>query len=138
MEIAAIQRRIETIENLEKEIRTTKEMLKAELENEPEYLKTTGEAKEAAAKKKMLREEILTRGTNQKMVDDIKANTEEMKTLKEILSAELMEVYQKDKTDMIPDAYGHTRKFKILVKLLPERAASKERYDAPAAVNLDK
>lgn len=127
MDIATIQKRIDLLEKHEEEIRTAKEMLQGELENSVEYLQVVEEAKELNNKKKQIKEEILNLGPNQKLVADIKANTEEVTTLKEILSAELIQVYKESDSDMFNDANGDTRKFKVSVRLLPKKGVFQNR-----------
>lgn len=70
--------------------------------------------------KKRLKEEIMARGANQKLAAEIKQNTDETTLLKEILSAELVEVHKENETDEIADANGEMRKFKNTAKLLPK------------------
>jgi hypothetical protein len=127
MDITTIQKRISLIEKGKKEISDAKEMLKGELENDPAYVEAAQEAETANAKKKRLKEEILGRGSNQKLASEVKANTEEVALLKEILSAELMEVYKEEGKDEIADADGDSRKFKIVVNLLPKGAKVQDR-----------
>ena len=115
------------MEKYEEEIRTAKEMLQGEMENSLEYLEAVEEAKEVTKKKKLIREEILNSGPNQKLCADIKANTEEIKTLKEILSVELMQVYKESDSDLINDANGDPRKFKVTVRLLPKKGVFQNR-----------
>lgn len=127
MDINTIQKRIDLLEKYEEEIRTAREMLNGELENSVEYLAADEEAKEAAKKKKQIKEEILNLGPNQKLAADIKANTEEIKTLKEILSVELMQVYKESDSDEFNDANGEPRKFKVSVRLLPKKGVFQNR-----------
>ncbi|OQA03629.1 MAG: hypothetical protein BWY68_00687 [bacterium ADurb.Bin400] len=121
MDVAMIQKRIQQLELLENENRACKEMLQSELENDPNYMEAYEEAKASAQKKKRLKDEILGRGPNQKLLLEIKENLEEIATLKEILSAELVQVYTESNSDEIEDADGESRKFKVQVKLLPKR-----------------
>lgn len=121
MDIAKIQKRIELLEKYEEEVRAAKEMLQGELENSLEYLEAVEEAKELTKKKKLLKEEIINAGPNQKLAADIKSNGEEIKTLKEILSVELMQVYKESDSDLITDRNGESRKFKVVVRLLPKK-----------------
>ncbi len=123
-EIASIQQRISQIEELQSELKITKEMLKAELDNDPEYHQAAEDAKAAVAKKKQFKDTIYNTPANQKMVATIKENTEELKTLQEILSAELYRHYEANKTDEVTGADGSTRKFKVSVKLLPKYGSS--------------
>ena len=119
MEISTIRNRIKMIEELEEENRASKELLKSVLENDATYTEAAREAKEALSKRKRIKDEICSQSENEKVVEDIKANKEEIDTLQEILSAELAEYYTKEKTDEIEDSSGAKRKFKITVKLLP-------------------
>jgi len=124
MNIEQIQKRIGLLEKMTKEVKDAKEMLKEELENDPVYIEASEDVDEANAKKKMIREEILRRGPNSKLSEDIKANAEEVKTLKEILSAELTEVWGESQKDEITDHNGEVRKFQVGAKLLPKRGVS--------------
>jgi len=117
MNIAQIQKRIEMIDKLEDENRISKETLKQEMDNDDEYTRVNGEAKEALSRKKRVKDQILAKDQNQQIIDQIKANNEEIATLKEILSTELVEVYQIGKTDEIQDSTGETRKFKLVAKI---------------------
>lgn len=135
MDLATIQKRIEMMEKYEAEIRNAREMLQGELENSPEYLQAEEAAKEAINNKKKIKEEIIALGPNQKLVGDIKANTEEISVLKEILSAELIQVYQENKSDEITDADGEPRKFKLSVKLLPKKGKFKDRNSIGQFIN---
>lgn len=127
MDVATIQKRIELLEKYQEEVKNAKDMLQGELENSDEYLKAEEEAKEAVSIKKQAKDAVLAHGPNQKLLADIKANTEEITTLKEILSVELMQIYQEKKTDEFHDANGEPRKFKISVRLLPKRGIYQNR-----------
>jgi hypothetical protein len=122
MDLATVQRRIEQLEKLEEEVRVGREMLKSELENELSYLETVEEVKAAVAKRKQIKDVLLATGSPAKMVADVKENLEEISTLKEILSAELMELYQESNSDEIAG-----RKFKVSVRLLPKKTAYDKR-----------
>lgn len=127
MDITSIQKRISLIEKLTKEIRDANEMLKDELENEPAYTEAADEAKAASNKKKQIKDEIIARDGNQKLVDTVKANSEELATLKEILSAELAQLYRSDNIEEITDADGQSRKLKVAIRLLPKNAKDNNR-----------
>ena len=128
MDIATIQRRLDILEKHEMDIKNAKEMLKGELESSPEYMQLTEEEKEVKNKRKRIKEEILHHGPNQKLLEEIKSSTEEISTLKEILSAELMQVYEESKTDSITDANGEVRKFKVLAKILPRGVQNRDNF----------
>lgn len=123
-DFAAIEKTIESLEKYKEEIRIAQEMLKGELENDPIYVEASEKAKEATAVKKRLKEEILTKGPNAKIVEDIKYNSEEISTLREILSAQLVDFYSKSGTDQIAD-----RKFVVSAKLLPKNAKGEKRNE---------
>lgn len=119
MEIKNIQERIKMIEELELENRQAKEMLKDSLESDEVYKDLAEKAKETANEKRKSKNAILTNEANSTLYAKIQNNNEEIKTLKEILSAELAEYYSKENKDEIEDASGQTRKFKINIRLLP-------------------
>ena len=116
-DLTTIQKRIDQLEKLQDEVKISKEMLKGELENDLTYLEAAEEAKALAQKKKQIRDQILGTGPNQEVLANIKNNAEEMSTLKEILSAELMQFYQESQTDEIAN-----RKFVVSAKLLPKKS----------------
>lgn len=118
-----MQKRIEMIEQLQRQIRETKEMLKEELENNAEYRDAVEQANELNTKKKRLKDEISNSGSNKELLAKIKEDSEEIATLKEILSAELMQVYTEEKVDEIPDLNGDVRKFKVQAKLVSKKSA---------------
>lgn len=121
MDIETIKKRIAQLEKLQQEVKINKEMLKGELENDQRYIDASTVVKEATGKRKQIRDEILAHGPNQEIVARVKEDTEEIVTLKEILSAELMEYYSVNKSDEVVDGAGQTRKFVVNVKLLPKR-----------------
>lgn len=129
MELETIQKRIELIEKHEQELRNAKELLLGELENSPEYLEAIEEVKASSEKKKRLKEEILTKGPNQKLAEGIKENSEEISLLREILSTELSELYKKLETNEVRGSNGELRKFKIVARLLPKKGKYKDRND---------
>lgn len=121
MELASIQKRIASIEKLEAENKISKEMLKAELENDPDYMDAHDTVKAATTRKKAAKERVMSVASNAEIGDKIKENQEEIATQKEILAAELIDHYKKHNTDEIPDATGHIRRFKVSATLLPVR-----------------
>jgi len=125
MDLASIQKRITTIENLQRENREAREMLKSELENDSNYREALEVADGASKEKKRIKEEIENSGSNKELIAKVQENNEELSTLKEILSAELAEVYVESKKDEITDENGEVRKFKISAQLL----AKGKRYE---------
>lgn len=119
MDLATIQNRIRMIEELEAENRTLKDLLKSELENSESYQSTLSKAKEAIAARRQAKERVMASEGCESTVCDIRENNEEINTLREILSTELTEYYEKNKTDKIVGHDGQERKFKIIVRLSP-------------------
>lgn len=120
MDIASIQKRLAQIEQIQQETKAAKEMLKSELESEPAYMEAVEEAKAIIAKRKRIKDEILGKGPNEKLMLEIADNNEEMAALKQILTAELVQHYSETKEDEIPDASGVPRKFQLIAKVLPK------------------
>jgi hypothetical protein len=129
MDLSVIKERIKIIEELEVENKKANELLKSALENDEIYRKVAEEAKAINSKKKELKDSIMAREGNIKLVEDIRENMDEIKTLKEILAVELIDFHEKNKTDMIDDANGESRKFKFSVKLLPPGVKGYDRDD---------
>lgn len=127
MDLTTIRGRIKMIEDLEGENHTAREMLKSALENDQEYTDLNEQAKEMSKTRKQAKNRVLSAPEIQSTAEDIKSNQDEIKTLREILSAELAEYYNKNKTDEIEGADGEPRKFKVIVKLLPRRQSYDKR-----------
>lgn len=121
MDLDSIHKRISMIDRLQRQNRETREMLKAELENDENFRQALENADQAGREKKRIKEEIENSGSNKELVATIKENNEELSTLKEILSAELAQVYVESKSDQITDADGDVRKFKISATLMSKR-----------------
>jgi len=117
MELSTIQRRIGMIRKLEEEIKIAKETLKQSLEDDQSYVAANTTAKEAANKKKVIKDQIWNQDSNRALLEDVKVNTEEIATLQEILNAELIDYARANNTDEIQDESGNTIKFKMFVKL---------------------
>ncbi len=122
MDFEVTRRRLGQLVKLQEEVKVAKEMIKGELENNLEYVQATEEAKKTADKRKAIKEEMLSGGPNQKIVEDIKASTEEIKTIKEMLNVELFEIYKESNSDEITDSQGAVHKFEILAKVKSKKA----------------
>lgn len=119
MDLEQIKKRIQLIEKYKKEIKTAKELLKSELDNDSNYQTALEKANEAGTDKKRIKNEIMGLPQNEKILWEIKENQEEITILEEALSQELVDFYSKEKKDEIQDSNGQMRKFKIVVKLMP-------------------
>jgi len=120
MDIPTIHKRMRDVEVFKDKNKVAREALKNELENNPEYLEVCEELKAILLKRKRIRDEIWAQVETQKLVSDIKENKEELTTLEDILSVELMDYYKENETDEIDDEFGEPRRFKISIKLLPK------------------
>ena len=120
MNIAAVSRRIGMIRKLEDENKIRKDTLKQALEGDEAYQTATKDAKEAASRKKIARDQIWSQSENRSILEDIKVDTEEIKTLKEILDHELFEYFRLNGINEIADDSGDLVKFKLIAKLFPK------------------
>ncbi len=126
MDIASIQKRIASIEQLKDDAKVANEAIKNALDNDAAYQTSLKEAKDINAKKKRIKDDILNQAENREFVEKIKDIKEEIATLEELLSYELVEYAQKNNTDMIQGDDGLVRKFKIHVRLVPGRGFDSE------------
>jgi len=117
MELSTVQRRIAMIRKLEEEIKIAKETLKQTLDDDQGYVAANTTAKDAANKKKVIKDQIWNQDSNRALLEDVKVNTEEINTLQDILNQELLEYARANNTDEIQDEAGNTIKFKVIVKL---------------------
>ncbi len=117
MDLAQIQQRLEVIEKLQEDIKKAKSMIDDALNNDSVYTKAVEESKESLRKKKQAKDQIINLAENKQLMKQIKDDGDELLTLKEILSEELIEYRQKSKTESIQDKRGQTHYFKFLVKL---------------------
>ena len=119
MDLEMIRNRMSQIDDLEEENRKAKELMKDQLDNDEGYQEAATKSKEALKEKRRLKDSVLSESQN--LIEDIRANNDEIKTLKEILSAELVEYHEKKKTDEIEDSKGMVRKFQIIVRVVPKQ-----------------
>ena len=127
MELIKIHERLSHIEDFKEKNKVAKEALKSELENNDEYMAAQEEMKTLSERLKRLKGEIWAQAETQKLAADIKDNKEELDTLEEILSTELMEYYKENETTEIEDVDGEKRQFKLVAKLLPKKKKYEDR-----------
>ena len=121
MDITEIKKRIKSLETYKEENKVARQALSDELENNPSYIESCDVVKEAMLKRKQIKDEIIAQPETQKIILNIKENKEEVETLEEILSTELVEYFHEKKVSEIEDADGEKRQFKIVVKILPKK-----------------
>lgn len=117
MDRQQIIERLQKLDDLNGKIKVAKEMLADALDNDATYQEVEDVAKQASDKKKKLTNEIYNLPENRKAVDEVKVAREEIATLKEILSEELIEYRNQHKTESIEGPDGQMRVFKFSVKL---------------------
>lgn len=127
MDLSILRERIGQLETFKNENKIAREALKNELENDIDYLAVCEELEAVMDKRKRIREAIWAKAETQKLISDIKENREELSTLEEILSSELMEYYSVKKINEIEDADGEQRKFKLSVRLAPKKNKNEDR-----------
>jgi hypothetical protein len=138
MDLSIIRERMEQLENFKKENKVARQALLNELENDTDYLAVCEEMKALQDKRKRIKEAIWAKTETQKLISDIKENSDEVGTLEEILSLELMDYYSERKTTEIEDNEGQPRKFKLSVKLVPKKEKHDDReYDGKYAAKID-
>ena len=129
MDITSIHKRMSEVENFKNENKIARAALKDELENNSEYIEACEEMKAAAEKRKRIKNEILSATETQKLSLDIKENNEELDTLEEILSTEIVEYFKESGVNEIEDPDGEKRQFKIVVKFLPKKKTWDQREE---------
>ena len=126
MDRQQIIERLQKLDDLNGEVKVAKQMLKDALENDPLYQEINEASTEARTKKKNLVNDIYNLPENSKIVENIKVSREEISTLKEILSEELIEYRNQHKTESIEGPDGQMRIFKFSVRLSPKPSDYKD------------
>ena len=121
MEIDQIRARIAELEKNQAETKTAKAAIKQQLDNDAEYIQASEEAKKANLKKKQVKDMIMALPENQKYAEEIRNNNQDLSVLRDILSAELLDYYQKSQKEEFLDDDGKIRKFKIQAKLASDK-----------------
>jgi len=125
MELNKIHERMNQIEDYKEKNKIARGALRDELGVNEEYQEVQEELKALKERLKRIKGEVWAQTETQKMTANIKENQEELDTLEEILSTELMEYYKENEVMEIEDADGEKRQFKLVAKLLPK----KKKYD---------
>ena len=117
MDLEQLQRRIEQLENSQNEMKQLKVTLEDALKEDQRYQEVDLESREVATKKKRIKDEVWSQPTYRDALQKIKEIKEEMIDINDILSHELLEWRQENKSDEIVGADGTPRKLKINVRL---------------------
>lgn len=117
MDIASIQKRIDIIEALQKELKTLNDMVKDTMQNDPNFAKVEEEKSKIKEEAKVAKNKIEDKPEIKRILEDMKEKRDEIKEAKETLSLELIEYYRQNTLLTIEDANGKVREMKISVKL---------------------
>ncbi|OGC50565.1 hypothetical protein A2716_05170 [candidate division WWE3 bacterium RIFCSPHIGHO2_01_FULL_40_23] len=117
MENGSIQKRIEIIETLSKELKSLNEMLKESLEKDPTYMKSEEEKSKIREEVKVAKNKAEEKSDVKNILMEIKEKRDEIKEAKETLSLELVEYYRQNSILTIEDGEGRVREMKISVRL---------------------
>lgn len=121
MDVAKIHTRIAEVDKLKEANRISRQTLKDELENSDEYRAACDALTAAQRRKKEIKEQIMAGEEMDKLTHLIKENNEELSTIEEILTTELMEYVQVNNETQIPDIDGEPRKIKLIAKIMPKK-----------------
>lgn len=121
MDLSQIAKRTSQIDELTEKIKEQKGMLKAELDNDEAFAEISEKVKDLSEQKKALREQILAKEVNQQIYFECEENSEELKTLKEILTVELVEYYRKNNSNEFLDSHGVKRQFVLKAHLAKKK-----------------
>lgn len=117
MSLEQIQKRIETLEATQDEVRVIKQTLEEALKEDDRYQEIDAELRDLGIKKKQIKDEIWGQTTYQEAQAKLKDVKEEMKDTQDILNHELLQWREEHKSDEIIGSDGTTRKLKINIRL---------------------
>ncbi len=123
IEISSIQKRIQIIEDLTKELKTLSDMVKDTMQNDPNFAKAEEEKAKMREEAKVAKNKVEDKAEVKRMLSDMKEKRDEIKEAKETLSLELIEYYRQNTLLTIEDGDGKVREMKISVKLSGPREA---------------
>ncbi|MEK7595811.1 MAG: hypothetical protein AAB443_04475 [Patescibacteria group bacterium] len=117
MELTSIQKRIQIIEGLQKELQVLSNMLKETYENDPQFQKAEEENSKVREETKVAKNKVEEKESVKKILTDMKEKRDDIKEAQETLSLELIEYYRKNSVLTVEDGDGKVREMKISVKL---------------------
>lgn len=113
-----VQRRIQIIEELKEELKELRRHKKDILENNDEYEELKEKAKLVKDQEKTKKKQILDDPAYQAIIDQMKEARAEIRDQKDVLSQELLELYEQEGVTEIEDPEGNVKKLKFNVKLV--------------------
>ncbi len=120
MDLEALQRRIEQLEQAQNEVKSLKTVLEDALREDDRYQEVDLSLREMNMKKKQLKDEIWGQATYQEALAKLKDIKEEITDISDILNHELLQWRQEHNSDEIIGSDGTTRKLKVSVRLKPQ------------------
>lgn len=113
MALAEIQQRLSEIETEKEQVQTLKQMLKDALESDIPYQEAAAEQQDWSAKAKKAKEAAYVAANGDEILEKISEHQEKIKSMLELLSFELVQYYEENKTNEFEDAEGNIRRFKV-------------------------
>ncbi len=120
MDLEALQRRIEQLEQAQNEVKVLKTTLEDALREDDRFQEVDLSLREMNMKKKQLKDEIWGQATYQEGLAKLKDIKEEITDISDILNHELLQWRQEHNSDEIIGSDGTTRKLKVSVRLKPQ------------------
>lgn len=117
MDTSSIQKRIEILEQMQRELRTLTDMLKDTLQNDPDFAKAEEEKSKIKEETTVAKNKAMEKKEVKNMLESIKEKKDEIKEAQDTLSLELIEYYRVNSALTIEDADGKVRELKISVRL---------------------
>lgn len=118
MDSAAIQKRLEMLDQSEIEYRTKKEMLVDSLKSDEELVALEDKMKDARTRYTAHKQALLNEPENRKLQADMKDLAQEIKDTKAMLGDELLAYFIKNNTLEYVDPSGQKRRFTVSAKFV--------------------
>jgi hypothetical protein len=124
MDSAAIQKRLELLENAQNEYKIKKDMLQDSLRNDEELVALEDEAKEAKRKATAQKQALLNEPESRKVIADMKELAQDIKDTKALLGDELVAYFMANNTMEYIDPSGNKKRFRVSAQFLRGREES--------------
>lgn len=113
-----VKRRIQIIDELSEELKELRSHKKDILENDDDYEEIKEKAKLVKDQEKAKKQQVLDDPSYQAIMDQMKEIRAEIRDQKDVLSQELLELYEEEGLTEIEDQNGNWKKLKFNVKLV--------------------
>ena len=118
MDSAAIQKRLDLLENAESEYKTKKDMLQDGLRSDEEMIALEDKMKDARTRFAAHKAALMNEPDNRKLVADLKDLAQEIKDTKQMLGDELLAYFMKNNTLEYVSLDGQKRRFTVSAKFI--------------------